>query len=52
MVCLASFANLAYADYDDLYRSEGVCGCLDDCNSIDYEIKFVNTKLNRRYNRR
>jgi hypothetical protein len=48
--CYHGFENLAYIDYDHLYASHGVCGCLDDCNLISYEIEFVNDKFDQNYN--
>jgi hypothetical protein len=52
MDCIFSLINMPFSDYDHLYKSDGVCGCLDDCNSIEYDIEFVNLKFDKDYNSR
>jgi hypothetical protein len=50
--CCDPFETLTYSDYDFLYEEEGVCGCLDDCNSISYDIEFVYVKFNQNHSSR
>lgn len=49
MDCFDSMTNFAYEDYNHLYESDGVCDCLDDCNSISYDFEMVNLKLNENF---
>jgi acid-sensing ion channel, other len=52
MDCIATLAGMSYVDYDHLYDSFGVCRCLDDCNSISYDVEFSNVNYDSEYNSR
>jgi acid-sensing ion channel, other len=52
MDCHYDNRNIDLSDYDHMYQSEGVCGCLDECNSIKYEIEMNAVKYDLKHNMR
>jgi hypothetical protein len=50
LMCYYNFMTMEFNENIKLNETEGVCGCLDDCNSIKYGIQLNNIKYDEHYN--
>jgi acid-sensing ion channel, other len=44
LMCYHNFMTSEFSDKEDFSETNGFCGCLDDCNSIKYDIQLNHIK--------